>query len=311
MTWGARYTLYLKVTLPDSASSQTYPLVPDMHVKLTQWHVDALTPSGGYPPLQESAARAAAFLGIPMSTGGGVLDQGPQPRISVANYCISLVAPALQESRSYLVTLNLETGMVAQPPRSPYEVSGRARRREMHNRWLTHACRSCPPPPRPQIHLHVPRCLHSRIHFTFAPEVAQEDLNVHVEPPLGKRPHKARRSIGSPLSEAADDDAKSTAAASEDSHEPEDAEDDSALVVRGLFPSTERLVVRWTGADAGKLHADDDLPAVICDRLQTRTRVKYASHEGADPQKVQVDLNTEVNLQGAYCAGISSVACFP
>lgn len=140
--WGARYDLYLRVTVPKSTTAQVFPLLPDHDVKLLSSSVDPLTPSGGYLPLSESAARAAHVLGglhLSTESDGKWSEQefAFDTRVTVSDYAIAL---ALQPKRrqpghsttapsdgmagsSYLVTLSLETHLTSKPPRAPYIVS--------------------------------------------------------------------------------------------------------------------------------------------------------------------------------------------
>jgi hypothetical protein len=285
---GARYCLYLKVTVPAGTADQSYALLPDVNIKLIHAEVDALTSTGGYPPLQESAARAAGYLGIPMSsTSATTLDHLPLPRVTTANYAITLNVPTLPvedgiSSLSYLISLEVETGLAAQPPRSPYT-----------------------------LRLPVPRCLHSRIHFTFPSEMLDSDeVQVMVDPPLGPRARRGRKSL-----ENGDDDGRSTTTAySEDSNEVEDSEDgeEDAHVVRGLFPSTDSITLRWNQTRVGKLHPDDELPSLMCDAVTTENDIAYTLLQGVDgTETVHLEAIMQVHVEGLFSPGVGSPLCFP
>lgn len=123
---GARYQLYLQADIPSSSEAQLFPLLPDANVKLLGWNIDGLSPEGGYPPLQESAARAGHYLGIPMSSTQEALQETPSspPRIIVSDYMITIAAPAQADvdaqsssKKTYLVTLDLTSKMVLEPPK--------------------------------------------------------------------------------------------------------------------------------------------------------------------------------------------------
>lgn len=288
---GARYDLFLLVTTPAIAHAASYPLLPDADVKLLSSSVDGLSPTGGYAPLSETAARAARHLGGRVSVDA--FDVASQPRITIFNYAITLnVAPASvnrpststspppAQPTSWMVHLELETRFKTEPPRSP---------------WA--------------LHLPVPRCLHSRVHFTFAPEVvdADDDIDVRVEPPLGKRrPPKPRRSFGGGGDASADDDAQSMITQSDEA--ADEGEDDHSLCVKGLFQSTDRLSIRWASTSAGKLHLDDSLAAIRCDDMRLETTSRYTLHQDG---RVRVDVLCRGNLRGTFCPGLDHLVYLP
>jgi hypothetical protein len=116
--------------LPTSARSVTYSLFPDTDVRLLSSSICALTPSGSAPALDASAARAAAHLGLAVGTDSFAHEQDGLPKVTISNFCVCLVMPAMasvaqEERRGYLVTLHLSASLASQPPRAPYLVSSR------------------------------------------------------------------------------------------------------------------------------------------------------------------------------------------
>ncbi|PWN27937.1 hypothetical protein BDZ90DRAFT_157517 [Jaminaea rosea] len=294
---GSRYELFLLVTVPATAHAASYPLLPDTDVKLLSSSVDALSSTGGYAPLSETAARAARHLGGRVSVDS--FDTGSQPRITISNYAVTFstmpkhaastpstsTSPPPAHTLSYMVCIQLETRFKTQPPRSPYALI-----------------------------LPVPRCLHSRIHFTFSPEVvdSEDEVDVRIEPPLGKKrpPPKPRRSFGGEgsdsLDPSADDDARSMITQSSDEHAEEGEEEN--LCVKGLFQSTDQVSIRWAGASAGKLQRDDSLAAIRCDTMQLQTTSRYTLDQDG---RVRLDVLSEGVLRGVYCSGLDRIAYLP
>ncbi|CAO1624213.1 unnamed protein product [Sympodiomycopsis kandeliae] len=326
-TFGANYRLYLWIKLPSDTnqSSSIWPLIPDVDVKLISWCIDPLNEHGQHVPLQESAARAAAFLGAPVGIDGHTSpsvssvssassSSSSRLRITTANYHISLGVPTSlaqrtttppqhSHTRQYLVTLNLQVPMRVSPRRHPYT-----------------------------LHLPVPHCLRSRMHFTFAPAVkdAQKEISVQVEPPVGRRQRKSRRqSEGAPgrsssplMSPNEDDDGKSIATQSE----YEEGQSESGMDVRGWFRSTDKVSLRWASIDAGKLQADDELPALHCVEALSSLRIKYCEEAQWNSQKlyhhqeddlldpvrrIQLDLSMRIQLLQPYCPGLGHLTYFP
>lgn len=128
---GARYQLYLLVDIPPASGPQNFALLPDAEVKLLDWNIDALGADGGYAPLQESAARAGHYLGLAMSSTRESTHEtsASNLRVIVSDYMITIAAspaPATageSKARTYLVTLDLTTRMLLQPPTWHHMVS--------------------------------------------------------------------------------------------------------------------------------------------------------------------------------------------
>ena len=121
---GASYTLFIKAELPHNPKAQTYSLLPEKNVRLKDAVVHPLDLAGAAPALSGSAARAASYLGIPLSINHDLstsllgsdgrttpssrrrsigsarrpsdsFSSSSVPRVTVSNFNINLVAPPL------------------------------------------------------------------------------------------------------------------------------------------------------------------------------------------------------------------------
>ncbi|CAO1632665.1 unnamed protein product [Parajaminaea phylloscopi] len=301
---GARYRLYLRVQLPPaSTSAQTqHTLFPDAGVRLLRSSVDPLSASGGYYPLSETAVRAAEHLGgVPIashSDSPGREHARQPPKVSIANYAIVLLEPsrraslpAQPQTRGFLVTLELETTL-------PHRTSPRS-------------CRV--------VRLPVPKCLHSRIRFAFAPDAIDhsDEVDVRVVPPLGggRRPRrgsssgKSRRSVG----DRSEGDTTLTALPATDATDEDDEEsgDEERHCIRGLFPATDQLTIRWASAGAGKLQPEDDIAALFCDGIDAVEETRYSQGQRADGPTIKLDVVLKGTLTGVYSPGPDPILHFP
>lgn len=172
-------------------------------------------------------------------------------------------------------------------------------------------------------------CLRSRIVFTFADEVCstQSDMTVQVEPPVGRRGRKSRRSLAtnarstSPLlSPNEDEDGRSVATQSDDGT---DQANETSIAVKGWFRSTNSVTVRWARSDAGKINSKDEMPALLCDEAESSVTVRFsasaeASHLAQDlasvspfERKIQLDYTLSLQLRGLHCPGLGQLVYFP
>ncbi|PWN93601.1 hypothetical protein FA10DRAFT_27015 [Acaromyces ingoldii] len=134
---GAIYTLYLRLALPPSTTTQTFPLLPDDQVKLRSSAVYAVRPGSdpqGSKETSQGFKRAASILGLQtgihaddFTVDAAASTAETKPRITTSNFHISLVQPPVSAASTVkqirLVVLQLEVGLVAVPPTSPFIVS--------------------------------------------------------------------------------------------------------------------------------------------------------------------------------------------
>lgn len=167
--------------------------------------------------------------------------------------------------------------------------------------------------------LPVARCLHSRIRFTFSPQVIDpaHEIDVRVVPPLGNRrrsSHYHRFSGdagGSSLTSFCDDDIRSSVSQA-DSESTSTLTDIETHCIHGLFPATDHLTIRWATAGAGKLQEEDDIAAVFCDAIETDVEMKYSTgQQRAYQHTITVDAIVKGELRGAYCPGPDPVVYLP
>lgn len=133
--WGAEYYLYLWLKIEADATRRcTFPLLSKEGTQLIDWYIDPLNDQGGYAPLQESAARAAGYLGVPIGVDGHTCESSSsETSTSWARICetgtsisLDVDTSALHSdantSMQVLVTLELQSPMQKSPPRDPYLV---------------------------------------------------------------------------------------------------------------------------------------------------------------------------------------------
>ncbi|PWN51341.1 hypothetical protein IE53DRAFT_386294 [Violaceomyces palustris] len=364
--YSASYTLYLKVELPDSPRAQTYPLLPDAGLRLKSSHVHPLDSHGAASALSGNAASAASYLGIPLSIDDNFLptltperlalqqefaqkpdkqeggsgdarrrsitpsrDFGGQiPKVTVANFQVSLVAPPLNSdaykppptpasttattsssssskpapaSRGknlFIVVLNLEVGLSQRPPKAPNVVK-----------------------------LPIPYCLNNFLRFTIDETVSSEEEGIAVEihPTIlpRNRARRSKTSITAPdrtfttdLLESDDEDDAITLGPTSD----EESSDGDGMSISGPFASCEAVTIRWASPTAGNFPRPSAVGGEIANALRAdeiRTNLRYSVAGRAlfekhaaliSPNSVLLQVDVDAELNGAFYPGLEQEA---
>ncbi|EPQ27371.1 uncharacterized protein PFL1_04910 [Pseudozyma flocculosa PF-1] len=342
---GASYTLYLKVEVPSSQKPHTYPLLPDHEVRLKDAAVHPLDAAGAAPALSESAAAAAAHLGIPLSVHHGVesppllptdgrstptarrrssiggarrpphdlfASSASNAQVSVSNFHINFITPPL-------------TTPLLSPPSETAPVTGSTPKRKRKDVCgfililrMEVGLAASPPRSAYMVRLPKPYCLNNYLKFALDDSVnlGTGNIAVEIDPLILPRSRSQRRALNRPKQVEAedDDDAITLGPNSDDSDADDDEDDDENTTVQGPFESCDAVVVRWAAPEAGDFVSSSQpshrlASALRADRIDSR--ICYEACTADDGDHAAFRFEATADLTGLYFPGLDAEASMP
>ncbi|SNX87282.1 uncharacterized protein MEPE_05992 [Melanopsichium pennsylvanicum] len=321
-SYGASYTLFLRVQLPSRDRQETHTLIADAQVELQDAVVHCLDSSGAAPALSTSAATAANALGIPLSIDHELNDsfidfdsanethsRGPLGShdhtdvpavVRQSDGSIILRSNARSSPRaklaiaptangtSYMVTLRLFVQPESQPPMSPFSV--------------------CLP---------IPSCLNNFMRFTVDESIddklGSQGMTVEVDPPIlsvssPRRPSRRRSSASSShlapsIASYSDQEADVTLLGSASVDDSDIEQDDTAIM--GPFQACDALVIRIAAQQAGDLVSSILASRVLPNALKARRARCSIAYERPSPTRSAAMAGAPVHASGYSATAIA------